>query len=252
MGTFIHAAANGGNVDVLTGATGVNWGTAGAAAQNLDLAIIPWVFLNTVTPTNPTSETWTQVLDNTAGATDCRGRILYHVCDGTESGEITGWNNGGTTNRQAAVLFVVRGYSAISGFTIRNETANSTSHDCPALTTSDGFGGLFPANGDTTLTFAFERAGSTAAITAPSGWTSRTNCQFEATGTGGTVVGLADDGLTDSSTFTVDPASWTGFTASTDDAFTVTMSLRPTAAAVGRAPRRERIVLQAVNRAAVI
>jgi len=228
VGTFVHCASNGGNVDVLTGSTGVSWGTAGAAAQSGDLAIIPWVFLNTVTPTNPTSESWTQVLDNTAGATDCRGRILSLSCDGTESGEITGWSNGGTANRQAAILLVLRGYQFISGFAVRDETANSTSHDCPALTTSDGFGGNFPANGDTILTFAFDRAASTAAIAPPSGWSVRTNGVFAATGTGGTVVGVADDGLTDAASFTVDPAAWTGFVSS-DDAFTVTMSLRPTA-----------------------
>ena len=225
MGTFVHNDSNGGNV---TSITGVTWGTAGAAAQNGDLAIIPWVFLNTETPTDPTSETWTLVLDNVAGATDCRGRILYRICDGTESGDITGWSTTGAGNRQAAVLYVVRGYDFISGFSVFDETTNSTSHDCPTLTTADGFGGNTPANGDTILVFAFDRAGSTAAIAPPSGWTTRSVSVFAATGTGGTVVGMADDSLTDAATFPVNPATWTGFVSS-DDAFTVTMSLRPTA-----------------------
>ncbi len=222
MGTFVHCDSNGGNVDVITGVT---WGTAGAATASGDIAIIPWVFLNTVTPVNPTSETWTEVLDNTAGATDCRGKILVRTCDGTESGDITGWTNGGTANRQAAVLCVLRGYDFISGFSVRDETTNTTAHDCPTLTTADGYNGNSPADGDTILVFVFERAASTTA-TSPSGWTVRTGGTFAATGTGGTIVSMADDTLTDSATFPVDPASYT-LTASSDDAFTVTMSLRP-------------------------
>jgi len=221
VGTFVGADSNGGNVDIITAVT---WPTV----QSGDLAIIAWVFLDTVTPVDPTSEAWSLALANVAGATDCEGRILYRICDGTETGDITGWTNGGTANRQAAILFVVRGYDGISGFTVRDETANSTSHECPAITTADGFGALSPASGDTTLVFAFDRAASTAAIAPPSGWSTRTASVFAATGTGGTVVGIADDGLTDASTMPVDPAAWTGFVSS-DDAFTVTMSLRPTA-----------------------
>jgi len=224
VGTFVHCDSNGGNVTTITGVT---WGTAGAATQSGDLAIIAWVFLDTETPTDPTSHSFSLALANIAGATDCEGRILYRICDGTESGDISGWGNAGT-NRQAAILFVVRGYDGISGLTVRDETANSTSHDCPAITTADGFGALSPASGDTTLVFAFDRAASTASIAPPSGWATRTASVFAATGTGGTVVGIADDGLTDASTMPVDPAAWTGFVSS-DDAFTVTMSLRPTA-----------------------
>lgn len=228
MGTFVHCDSNGGNV---TSITAVTWGTAGAATANGDIAIIPWVFLNTETPTDPTSETWNLVVDNTAGATDCRGRILWHACDGTESGDITGWSTTGAGNRQAAVLYVVRGYQFISGFSVFDETTNSTTHDCPTLTTSDGFGGNTPADGDTILVFTFDRAGSAATVAPPSGWSTRTASVFAATGTGGTVVGMADDSLTDAATFPVNPAAWTGHVSS-DDAFTVTLSLRPSSSTV--------------------
>lgn len=224
MGTFVHCDSNGGNVTTITGVT---WGTAGAAALDGDLAIMPWVFLNTETPTDPTSETWDLV--HSSVWQDCEARILKHDCDGTESGDITGWSTTGAGNRQAAVLYVARGYQFISGLSVRNESGNTLNHDCPALTTSDGFGGNFPANGDTTLVFVFERAGSLSA-TPPSGWAIRTGSVFAATGNGGTIVGMADDGLLDSATFPVDPGSW-ALTASTDDCIIVTMSLRPVAGA---------------------
>ena len=223
MGTFVHNDSNGGNV---TSIPNVTWGIDSAAAQSGDLAIIPWVFLNTETPTDPTSESWSLALANVAGATDCEGRILYRICDGTESGDISGWSTTGAGNRQAAVLYVVRGYDFISGLSVFDETTNSTTHDCPTLTTADGFGGNTPADGDTILVFVFDRAASTTA-SPPSGWSTRSVSVFAATGTGGTIVGMADDSLTDNATFPVNPGAWSGL-ASSDDAFTVTLSLRPT------------------------
>lgn len=233
MGTFVHNDSNGGNV---TSITAVTWGTAGAAAQSGDLAIMPWVFLNTETPTDPTSEAWSLAVSNVSQ--DCEGRILYRICDGTESGDITGWSTTGVGNRQAAVLYVCRGYDFISGFKVFNETTNSTTHDCPTLTTADGFGGNTPADGDTTLVFVFDRAASTTA-SPPSGWATRSVSVFAATGTGGTIVGMADDSLTDSSTFPVDPGAWSGLVSS-DDAFTVTMSLRPTSSGASHSATGDR------------
>lgn len=221
MGSFVGADANGGNVTTITGIT---W----PSVQSGDLAILAWVFVNTDTVTDPTSDTFSLVTQQ--DSQDCRCRVLYRICDGSESGDITGWS--GTAQRQCATLFVVRGYTAISGFTVFAETTNGTSHDCPTITTSNGFGALTPANGDTTLVLAAERAGSTGTLTAPSGWSTRTGSQFAATGSGGTIVGVADDGLGDASTMPVNPGSWTGFTVSTDDALTITLALRPTATGV--------------------
>lgn len=244
MGTFVHSDGAGGNVISISG---VDWGTAGAAAQSGDLAIISWVFLNTETPTDPTSQAFSLALANVAGSTDCEGRILYRVCNGTESGAISGWSTTGSGNRQAASLIVLRGYQFISGLKVRNETANNTTHDCPALTTLDGFNGNFPADGDTILVFVFERAGSTTA-TPPAPYSVRTLGVVAATGTGGTIEGVADDGLTDSATFPVDPNSWT-LTASTDDCFTVTMSLRPVATDLPFGLVAESSIAQALGKA---
>ncbi len=223
MGTFVHCDSNGGNVTTITGVT---WGTAGAATQAGDLAILFWVFLNTETPTDPTSETWSLVTGPVSQ--DCEARLLYRICDGTESGDITGWSTTGAGNRQLGILFVVRGYSDISGFLTFLETVNGTTHDCPTLTTGNGFGAL-------TLVFAADRAGSAATITPPSGWATRTASVFAATGTGGTVGGIADDSLTDASTMPVNPGTWDGFVSS-DDALTITLSLRPAASGVTVTP----------------
>lgn len=224
MGSFVHADANGANIQALTGVT---WGTAGAAAQSGDLALIVWTFQNTLTPTDPTSESWTLV-----GTTDdpsARSRVLKRICDGTESGDITGWQCS-AINRQSAVLYVVRGYSDVAGAVSFAETTAGTTHDCPQIGTGDG-----AANGDSIIVAVSERLTSgTTNATAPSGFTEHTGSEFGTGGTGGSYTGVADDGLVTSQTMPFNPAAWTGHV-SGGVAVTWTIALRPTGAVTGSA-----------------
>jgi hypothetical protein len=215
MGTFVGTSANTGNVTALTTANSaaVTWPTVQAG----DLAVLAWTMQNTATPTDPTSQAFT-LASPMVDDGSCRSRILTRVCTGSESGAISGWSNS-IQNRQSAVLFVVRGYSAVSAIVSASEAGTSTTHDCPAVGTGNG-----AANGDSVIVIATDRAGTTTTGTPPAGFSKRTTSETGSVGGGGTYTGIADDGLTTAQTFPVDPASWTLTSGST--AVTWTLALR--------------------------
>jgi len=214
VGSFVGADANGGNV---TAITLVTW----PAVQSGDLAILVWTFQNTLTPTDPTSQTFTLVA--TADDPSCRSRVLKRVCDGTESGDISGWSM--TINRQSAVLYVVRGFSDVAGAVSFAETTAGTTHDCPSIGTGDG-----AANGDSIVVAVSERltSGTTNATapTSPVTFAEHAGSEFGTGGSGGTYTGVADDGLATSQTMPFDPGAWSGHV-SGSVAVTWTLALRP-------------------------
>ncbi len=209
MGTFVNGVANGGNVTTLTGVT---WPTT----QSSDLALLSWIFANTVTHTDPAGLTLVSTADTSSG----RSRIYKRVCDGTESGDVSLVN--GTINRQTAALVVYRGYSDVAAFASRVESVTGTSHACPALTFPDGC---------SLAVVAAERLTSgTTNGTAPSGYTKR--AEFGTGLTGGTYTQIADDGLATAQTSPVTPPDFTGFV-SGGNAVTWTIALQPTPALPG-------------------
>lgn len=217
MGTFVGASGNGGNVTALTTAnsTPITWP---AGVQAGDIALLAWSFGDsTVTATDPTSQTFTLIAQVTDG--NLKSRLLKRICDGSETGTISGWSTS-LQNRQTAVLYVVRGYSDLGGSVSRQETVTGTSHDCPAITSASG-----AADGDSIVVIGADRAGSTTA-SPPAGFSERTGTEGAAVGTGGTITTIADDGLSTGATLPVDPAAFTGYVSS-GTAVTWTIALRP-------------------------
>lgn len=226
--TFVGADAGGGNIaDISTMGTDSSdplyvqrlaWPTV----ANGDFAIIWWAMQNTVTPTIPGG--WTVALSNDTTTGSGRGRLMTHVCDGTETGFISLTNSGGTINRQSAIILVYRGALGLDGTpTVRNETVSSTTHAAPSYTTT--------AANASILTFVMERSSNvTTGWTPPGGYTERADSGTYATGSGGTIVAGADDGLAvvRSSGATVSPGSWSSNSATgTANVATVTVGLAP-------------------------
>lgn len=226
MGSFVGASNAGGNVAALTAANGAPLAYPAGIAAN-DLAILPWTFgpSTTVVTSGPTGYTLK------ASATDGndQSRVYFRVLTGSESGNISGWLLD-TINRQSADLFVVRGFSSIAAAVSFLETVTGTSHDCPQVTTGDG-----AANGDSIVIIGTDRAGSTGPTTAPAGFSKQTNSEAVASGTGGTLTVVADDGLVTAQTMPFDPGAFTGFT-SGGTAVTWTLALRPSSTDATPAP----------------
>jgi hypothetical protein len=218
MGSFVGAHASATTTSVTT-LTGVSW--TGLGVQSGDIAILAWTFSTTGIATAPSGFT-------SVGSTDdgtCRSRVYKRVCTGSESGDVSLVND--TAQRQSAVLYVVRGYTGVSGFKSLAETGTSTSHACPQITTADG-----AVNGDAVIVVASERLTSgTVNATAPTGFVEHTTSEFGTGGTGGAYTGVADDGLVTAQTFPLTPAAWTGFV-SGDTAVTWTLSLTPSSSPV--------------------
>jgi hypothetical protein len=227
--TFVAADAGGGNVaNINTAADPVTWPTV----QTGDVAFILWIMQNTVTPTIPAD--WTVPatngsFDGTTGAS--RYRLMWHLCDGTETGNISLTNStaGGTANRQSATLAVYRGLDNTNPIDVlaapRQETVSGTTHACPSVTTGVANAPVITAIGERSTT-------GTNAWTPPSSPfnNERADSDGAATGSGGTIVAWADDGLsvTRSAGTTVTPGVWTSGNAfSSAGDVTWTMSLNP-------------------------
>lgn len=220
MGSFVGASNAGGNVQALTSANSAPLAWPAGLLAN-DLAILPWTFGPAgTTPTDPTSQVFT--LQGTLADGNCISRLLVRQCTGSESGNISGWQCS-AINRQTAVLFVVRGFSLVSAAVALAEAGTSTSHDCPAVGTGDG-----AANGDSIVVIGTDRAGSTGPTSAPAGFSKRTGSEAVASGSGGTLTVVADDGLVTAQAFPFDPAAFTGY-ASGGSAVSWTLTLRPVA-----------------------
>jgi hypothetical protein len=232
--SLVAADAGGGNVaNINTAADPVTWPTVAAK----DIALVLWIMQNTVTPTIPAG--WTVPgsgsFDGTSGAS--RYRLMWHLCDGTESGALSLTNTGPTANRQSATLVVYRGLDNTNPIDVLasplQEAVSGTTHQPPAVTIGVANAPVATAIGERSTTgtngwtppsspFGNERADSTTA----------------ATGSGGTIVAWADDGLavTRSAGATVTPGVWTSGNAfATANVVTWTLSLNP--AATGKNPQ---------------
>lgn len=230
MVTFVSADAGGGNVANINTATDpVVWPTVAAK----DIAFVFWIMQNTVTPV---TTGWTVPangsFDGSSGAS--RYRLMWKACDGTESGNLSLTNTGPTANRQSATLVVYRGLDNTNPIDVlaspRDETVSGTTHACPSVTTGVANAPVICAIGERATT-------GTNAWTPPSSPfnNERADSDGAATGSGGTIVAWADDGLavTRSAGTSVTPGVWTsGNSFATANVVTWTMSLNP--AAIGR------------------
>ena len=234
--SLVGADPGGGNV---TNITDVIWPTVEAG----DVAILGWLGQNTSTQT-ASEFTAIDSVDGDSGAS--RMSLKYRICNGSEDGGTVSLV-GSAANRQCAVLAVWRGLHAtspIDTYAVRDESVSGTTHANPQVTT--GFADCVIA------TLIGERASTgTTGWTAPSGYTERADSTTLATGTGGTICALADDGLATSrpAGTNVTPPVWTstsGF--ATANILTWTVSLRPLSA--DRPPRLIAAMSVPIHRAA--
>lgn len=233
MVSLVGADPGGGNVaNINTAADPVVWPAVAAK----DVAFVFWIMQNTVTPV---TTGWTVPangsFDGTSGAS--RYRLMWRACDGTESGNVGLTNTGPTANRQCATLVVYRGLDNTNPIDVLasplQETVSGTTHQPPAVTIGVANAPVITAIGErsTTGTNAWTPPGS------PFN-NERADSDGAATGSGGTIVAWADDGLavTRSAGTTVTPGVWTSGNAfATANVVTWTMSLNP--AATGRNPQ---------------
>jgi len=213
--TFIASGVDGGNASTLTGLT---WPTVQAG----DLALLVWTGVSTTTWTDPSG--WTLVAEHNGGSGSLRSRLYYRVCTGSESGSITLTH--ADINRQSAVLAVYRGAhptSPIDAWADRDEDTATDVHACPQVTTGHADCVIVTAVGERVT-------GGTTDYTPPTGYTERADTDALASGTGGTITALADDGLATSrpSGTSVTPPPWVG-AVSTGNVVTWTISVRPDA-----------------------
>jgi hypothetical protein len=188
-----------------------------------DVALLLWASQNTLNPVTPAGWAVTQV----DGPAALRSVFMWRACDGTETGSVTLTNDAATINRQTAVLIVYRGLNPAAPIdgTAQSlaETVSGTTHACPPVTT-----GVPDA---VILTLIGERINSPDTNwTAPTGYTERADSLALGSGTGGTIVAGADDGLATPrrTGVTVTPPVWTSATAfATINVRTWTVSLAP-------------------------
>lgn len=219
---FVAGDDGGGNVaNINTSATKLTWPGGFVAG---DIALILWVMQNTATPTIPSGWNVDTSVDGTNGAS--RIRFMWHLCDGTESGDLSLTNSGALVNRQSAGLAIYRGVDPDSPFdattTIAQGTAGTT-HANPAIVTGspDSRVGCGIIERSTTGTNAW---------TPPTGYSERADSTTDATGSGGTIVAMADDGLAVArkTGTSVTPPVWTSGNAfSTANTVSISFSLRP-------------------------
>lgn len=224
--TLVGADNGGGNVlNINLALDPLAWPTVQAG----DFALMWWTLQSTQTPTDPSGFDFEQSQTNSSGST--MSRFYSKICAGTESGNISLGASG--INRMSAVLLVLRGAhvtAPLDTFNVRNETSAGTTHACPQVTT--GYSDCV------IVTAVCERATSgTNDWTAPSpGYTERSDSTTDATGSGGTITAVADDGLTSgrASGTAVTPPVWTSANSfSTTNVITWTVSVRP----LDQAPR---------------
>ncbi|WP_141579652.1 hypothetical protein [Actinomadura sp. WMMA1423] len=215
--SIVGAGSDGANASSLSG---TSW-PAGVAAG--DVFLLWWTMQNTSTPdTSPGGATQVSLQVGDSGSMQVG--FYVKVCTGAESGTIT--LNGSAANRQSAEWVVIRGAhttSPIDTWQVRDEASAVSSHACPGVTLGYANCGI--------VTAISERASSgTTGWTPPSGYTERADSTTLATGTGGTVGAIADDGLatTRSAGATVTPPNWTSTNAfASANVLVWTVSLRP-------------------------
>lgn len=217
--TFVGSDVGGGNVATIA-AGDLVWPTV----QADDVALLFWTMSTTVTPTTPTD--FTLVTNNDGGAGSLRTYIYRKVCTGSEDGTDVGCTVSLAT-RQSACIVVWRGVNTttpVDGTPSFDGThTTGTTHDNPAYTPS--------VSGCAIVTSIHERATNVdTAWTPPTDYTERADTLTEATGSGGTITAVADDGLlvSNPSGTPVTPGVWTGnHGTGTPNIGTYTLALRP-------------------------
>lgn len=178
MVDFVGADSGGGNS---TSITDLTWPSVAAG----DVALLWWVMTNTTTATNPSGFTLEQQLDGDSGS--MRVRFQSKICTGAESGALT--LTGDTTNRMSACLAVYRGChptSPVNAFTSNDEGSSVSTHACAAVT---------PTVPSAVIVTAVSERATTGTTNWTTSYTERTDSLTLATGTGGTITAIADDGL---------------------------------------------------------
>jgi hypothetical protein len=210
--TYVGAAVGGGNVSTFD----LTWPAIAAG----DVALVFWVMQNTWTPTTPSGFAVTATNDSSNGA--LRTYIFQKICDGSETGSLTLASTG--VNRNAGGMSIYRGCdqtTPVNQVAWLAETVAGTTHANPAVTPT----------GDNCciVTAVFERSTSgTTGWDAPAGFVETVDTLTAATGSGGTILAVADDGLDDfwPGGFPVTPPVWTSTNAfSTENVGTYTIAL---------------------------
>jgi hypothetical protein len=214
MVSFVNSAVAGANLATIA----PTWPSVLAG----DTALLTWALQSTMTPTDPGAFVLDQTDNATTGA--MTSRVYHRNCDGSETGSFNLTASG--ANRMSAALAVYRGChltSPIDTISVRNEGTSGTTHACPSVTT--GFADCV------VVTVISERSTTgTNGWTPPSGYTERADTTTLATGSGGTVTAIADDGLASgrSAGTVVTPPVWTSTNAfATANVVIWTISLRP-------------------------
>jgi len=212
--TYVGAAVGGGNVSTFN----LTWPAVDAG----DVALVFWAMQDTVTPTTPSGFALTATHDNTLPGA-LRTYIFQKVCAGTE-GATTLALTVSAQNRNCGGMSIYRGCdqtTPIDQIAWREETVAGTTHANPAVTPT----------GDNCciVTAVFERSTSgTTGWDAPAGFVETVDTLTAATGSGGTILAVADDGLDDfwPGGFPVTPPVWTSTNAfSTENVGTYTIAL---------------------------
>lgn len=183
------------------------------------VAFLLWAASATTVFTTPTGFT---LVDT--GTTGLGSKLYVRTCDGTESGTLQ--CDADNFNRMSVCLGVwsdIDPLNPIDAYALRDEPSSISSHDCPSITTGVDDAAI--------IVGVSERASSgTTAWTPPFGYTEREDTLTLATGSGGTITGIADDGLSVSrlaGTLVTPPdyVSGTGF--SSGNVYTWTISVKP-------------------------
>lgn len=217
MTSFVDSATDGGNLTSLA----PTWPTIQAG----DVALLWWLMQNTSSPTTPSGFTLpaSGLVDGDSGS--MRMGLYWKALDGSESGTLS--LTGTATNRQCAGMVIYRGAhltAPLSDWQVRDEGSTVSSHPCPTVTPAHAGCAIVTAVGERATT-------GTSGWTAPSpGYTERADTDGLATGTGGTILAIADDGLATTRTAGVGvaPPNWTSTnTFSSANVLTWSIALRP-------------------------
>jgi hypothetical protein len=230
--SYVGAATDGGNLEDLS--------ITLPSVQAGDVAVLLWLMQNTSTPTTPSGFTLpsSALVDGDSGS--MRMGLYWRALP--SGGSVT--LDGSASNRQSAVLAVYRGAhetAPISAWEVRDEGSSVSSHPCPEVTPLH--------DGCVILSGVGERASS-----GTTGWTTtyteRADSVALATGTGGTICAIADDGLATLRTagVGVTPPNWvSGSAFASANVLTWSIALRPLDSA--RPPRLVAAMPVAVRRA---
>lgn len=212
MTSYVGPGTDGGNLEDLS--------IALPSVQAGDVAVLLWLMQNTSTPATPTGFTLpsSALVDGDSGSM----RMGLYWKPLTAGGSVT--LDGSVTNRQCAVLGVYRDAhltAPISAFAVRDEGSTVSTHPCPLVTPLH--------DGCVILSGVGERA-STGTTNWTTSYTERADSTTLATGTGGTICAIADDGLATPHTagVGVTPPNWVSAGAfASANVLTWSIALRP-------------------------